>query len=149
MLDMAAYKNGRTITRHEKLKCLHECIEYCLKDLSNEAVKGIPVRTKDRTKLHSHFLLSSYIGDLPECEDMCSVKRNGNTISPCHRCLISKCQLPFNNNGRERSLRVSMDIIRRIQNGDTDAYVELKKLSMLPIAPVFHNFPMVGLTPAV
>lgn len=32
--------------------------------------------TKDGTELHSNFLLSSYIGHIPECEGMCNVKRN-------------------------------------------------------------------------
>ena len=147
---ITSWKKSHSIRRHDKLSCLHECVEKCVEPLSNEALRGIAACTRDRSMLHCHFLLSSYIGDLPECEDMLSVKRNGNTISPCHRCIITKSQLPFNTNEPERSLSDSMELIGRLKNDEEgELFDELKGLSMLPIPPVFYEFPMVGLTPAV
>lgn len=42
-----------------------------------------------------------------------------------------------------------MDLIRRLNNEDIDVNDELKNLLIIPIAPIFHNFPMVGLNPVL
>lgn len=70
---MISCRNGNTFTLHEKLKCLHECIEYCLPDLSNDAVKGIYVHSKDGEHIHPPVILSSYIGDLIQRYARCEV----------------------------------------------------------------------------
>lgn len=108
-MECAHEKNTGSIGRYEIIKCLPELTGKCIQGISDKAVKVTSVWKNDGTKLHSPFILSSYIGDITECENMCVVNRDGNTTSPCNRCLISKWQLPFNKNDPKWSIEESMD----------------------------------------
>lgn len=53
-------------------------------------IKGLQIVTKDNLKLHMHLLLSSYVVDIPEAEDLHGLKRGNKTFYRCHLCYASR-----------------------------------------------------------
>lgn len=81
-------EHSKVISKTEILQNLNESISLSLEALIEIAVKELKFKTSDRTEILFHLILSSYIVDLPESEDMFSMKRGTQTISPCHNCLV-------------------------------------------------------------
>lgn len=78
----------------EALKDLHECVEHCSKPSYQVSTSGFSVATKFREKLRLHFLLTSYVANLPKAEYLLAIKRGSQTFMSCHICTISKDDFP-------------------------------------------------------
>lgn len=64
-----------TKTREKVLKALHESINYSLENVNKCAVIGLECKTSDNARILNHMMIGSYISDIPECEELLSVKR--------------------------------------------------------------------------
>lgn len=109
-------KRKKRVTRLELLRALHECVEFVLKPLSSKALTGASFTTSDLLHYRVHFMLSSYIADLPEAEDMCSVKRGSRTFSPCHRCLVSRDQLAMSTKAPRRRVSETLQVLDKVKD---------------------------------
>ena len=137
------------------LHALHKSIETVFQPLHESCLKGIVIRTIEGKKLRCHLLLSSYIADIPEAEDLLSVKQNTSTESPCHRCIVRKENLLFCTNELERTAEKTRQLLRSITSNvnticsSRDGVEEVNSLSMFSIPPVLSNFPLVGIHESV
>lgn len=114
--NMRSPGNACFTSIHENVNGLRECIRTCIQDVCDQEMNGMYVFyvcKNDGAKRHYHLFLSFYFSDLPECNDMCSVNRNGSLISPCHRCTIYNWKLQLKTKETERSFSESMDSIYR------------------------------------
>lgn len=75
-----------SINRIRALLTLHECIELAQKKLAQVPRTGLECFTKDGERLVFHCIPNLYMGDIPECENFLSVKRENRTKYPCHLC---------------------------------------------------------------
>lgn len=133
--------------RVDFIRALHHAIEFVLEPLGCDALRGASVKTADEKRLRLHFVLSSYVSDTPEAEDLLGVKRGNNTESPCHRCNVSRDQMPFSTCERYRCTEESRQIIKAIDGNVATAFDKLKQMSMLPLLPVLSSFPLVAIHP--
>lgn len=68
------------------------------------ALQSILAVTSDLSRTRLHMLLTTYLGDLPEAEDLLAVKRKVQTERPCHNCLYVKERLSFASNAPPQGL---------------------------------------------
>lgn len=136
------------ITRLLSLRALHSSINNALQPLAEASFCGLSVQTSDGFRLRLHFMMASYVADLPETEDLLSLKRGSATQSPCHRCMVQKHDLADMRCGTPRSLCEAMQLLDGSQNVSEKDEV-LAQRSMLPIPPILHTFPHIGLHPCV
>lgn len=80
----------RRIGRVDFLEGLHESISFVMTPVIEAALSGLCCATSDVYRFRLHLMMTSYISDNPEAEDMLSVKRGCATDSPCHRCVVGK-----------------------------------------------------------
>ena len=142
-------KGNKYVRRVQVLKALHECMNFSLQELKKNAKIGISVQTKDDLNLHAHIMLSSYIADLPEAEDMTGIKRGGNTAHPCHRCLVTKEEMPFSTRATKRNVQHTIELLKKVNLGCNESAEKLKDLSMNEIPPVLFDFPFRELHPCL
>lgn len=83
-------------SRVEILEALHESVDFCLETLIRCAPESLLCKFSDGVHILFHIQFTSYIADIPECENMLSVKRGNRIFSPCHICLESKEDLKSN-----------------------------------------------------
>ena len=142
--------NGRRKgNREDILLALHDSIEFIFEPLMKVAMEGISFQTADFKNVRAHLMLSSYVADIPEAEDMLSIKRNTNTSSPCHRCLVGKESMSCVTDVAERSVGNNLKMFHSLKSGDEEVTNNFKKLSMIPVPPVLNSFPFVGIHPSV
>lgn len=77
---------GTKTSRPEFLKALQESIELGLRPLADCALQGMKYTSLDRESILFLCVLSSSVANLPECEDMLSVKCGTRNPSPCQNC---------------------------------------------------------------
>lgn len=136
--------------RVHQLKALHQSVNYCMEALKPKAIVGIPMTTSDGSSLHTHVLVSSYIADLPEAEDMTGIKRGGSTSFPCHRCMVPKESMnKKNTNFPKRNIKTAMQLMNEIRDGVPNVVDKFNNLSMHPLVPVLSDFPFSGIDPCV
>lgn len=123
---------------------LHENIKISFQNLVKTVVLGLNCRTSDANKTCFHFLLTPYIADIPESEEMLSVKRGTRTLSPCHNCLVTNNDFNFNKCGKQTSSKKTLKLLYDKGKSSSLAEEQLHQRSMLPLAPVLCRFLFIG-----
>lgn len=72
--------------RQDILHALHESIEFIFQPLMKVTIKGIPFQIEDERNLCGHFMISSYVPNIPKADNTLSVKGNKKESSPFHGC---------------------------------------------------------------
>lgn len=62
-----------------------------------------------------HFLLTSYISDIPEAEDLLALKRGNETPSFCYRCLVETESMTGSAYAESRSMMQTRRHIDRLE----------------------------------
>lgn len=52
--------------------------------MAKVAMAGLPAITKNGYRVQLYFLLSSHLVDMPENETLLGLKRESQTVLPCH-----------------------------------------------------------------
>lgn len=99
--------------------------------------------TLDRNRLLLHLMITSYVADIPECEDLLSVKRCTRSSAPCYSCLIRKEDFHTNKYVKSRGLGESMKLLSDCRSEWTIAQQKIAELSILKIPPILQDFPLV------
>lgn len=68
--------------------CNTASIMYC--SLLRNVLSGLLCKTSDNGYFLLHLVIVSYVTDIPESEDLLSVKRNNHTAMPCYMCEVKK-----------------------------------------------------------
>lgn len=130
------------------LEALHESIQMFLNPSKEAAAKELQIVTKANLNLHTHFLRSSHVSDIPEAEDLFFVKSGNKTFFPCHMChasrsIFSGCisLVP------KRNAKVTLMLIEilHVCHEGLPANKTLHKYSMLSAAPFLSSFPFTGI----
>lgn len=64
----------------------------------------------------SHFVLFSYIADIPEAKDMQSLNSGVSTFPSCHRCLLKKERFSSGIFESAWALKAAIHIVERLDN---------------------------------
>lgn len=98
-----------------------------------------------------HFLLASYIADIPEVEGLLGVKRGNKTFSSCHICYARREQFPSYRQYLKRSTMATVQLVKSLHYNDGRFEEEeaLRQNLMLPVLPVLSSFPFVGIHKSV
>ena len=140
----------KVLDKVNRLLALHETVEFCLEEVSKLAEVGVVCETRDKCRVRMHFLLASYVSDIPEAEDLLGLKRGNQTPSPCYQCLVRKESMAESSFAKSRSLMHTRRLIERLGTSENrETLEELATLSMHPILPVFADFPFVGIHESV
>lgn len=86
-------KGFHGLNKNHQLKALHDYSEACLHLLVECAMSGLTCETSDKKILKKRLLLTSYVTDISDTEDLLSMKRESQTDFPCHRCFVGKLQM--------------------------------------------------------
>lgn len=76
------------ITQLNLLQDLQECIANWLEPLSDSALKGASAKALDNDKLCVKFLMTSFVCDSRELENLLAVNCSSTSPSPCHFWLL-------------------------------------------------------------
>lgn len=82
-------------TKANAMRAFHKCIEHCLELFENVAITGLSVISKGSRKIQLHHRFFSCVAELPETEDLLSLKRGFQAVMPCHMCFDNKSILTF------------------------------------------------------
>lgn len=94
-----------------------------------------------------HSLLTSYVCDTPETNDLLAANRSITTPSHCPLCLIRKEDLAFHGFGEHRKSSNTEDLMEEMKITENTAMPLLNSLSIYPILPSLSCFPMNTLHP--
>lgn len=100
------------------IRGLHHFIFVSMKPALNAALEAIVSKTTESVQLRFHLMLASYIVDTHEAEDLLSVKRSTRTVSPCHKCLAKRQQIPFCTKSTARKLQYTTEMFSALHRGD-------------------------------
>lgn len=139
----------KRVKRVDFLEALHDSINFSVEPLARTALSGMPSVTLDGIHLRMHLVVSSYLCDTPEAEDLLAVKRGTQCQSPCHVCLVRKEDLPFSCVGTGRSLKDTSIMVSRLNVRSPGIEEEFQSKSMLSIPPILSQFPCMSLHPSV
>lgn len=89
-------------------------------------------------------MIPSYIANIPECEDLLSVKRGIRSSLLFHIHPIPSNELSSNKKAKSKRLAHTLTTIEVRHGNKQIALQELFKRLILPIPPILHNFPSVG-----
>lgn len=148
-VEITVASRRKKFPRVHIIRFFRESIEFVLHPLLTFALRGISCSTYDCKRLLFSLLLVSYIADIPEAEDMLSVKRGVGTYAPCHNCLDGKDQLLFSTHGEPRTVERTLAMMKDLGTGDERTVEQFKQLPMISIPPVLSHFPLVGIHPCV
>lgn len=126
------------------LQVLHESTNFCLKPLANCALQGLDCKTYDWKKIHSHFLLTSYIADFLEFEEIFEVEGGIDVSATCHYCVIQNDEFGSTTKIKRPSLKSCKMLLIRFHAGSTIFEKDPINLSMFSVSPVLHTFTFVG-----
>lgn len=135
--------------RVDFLQSLHESIHFALQPLLRTALTGISALTSERFHIRLHFIISSYLCDTPEAEDLLAVKRGTQCESPCHVCLVRKENLPFSCTATARSVHETEIMLSKLKQQTPGIDEEFQRKSMLSIPPLLSTFPMMSIHSSV
>lgn len=131
------------------MEALHECIQTCFQPLGNRAIAGVQCETSDKN-LKAHILLASYVADIPEPEDLLSMKRGSQTAFPCHGSPVKKGQLPQFTKERRRTLQETKSLINRYcRTVNKKCFSDVTQLSFHPVMPMISTFPFLSIHSSV
>lgn len=74
----------------ESIKVLHDRIEISVRPLEEHSWKEIFCKIITRTSVLSHLMLTFYVADISEVEDLLELKRDSRTNSRCYLCETKK-----------------------------------------------------------
>lgn len=108
------HKSGRVSI----FRSLHHSVEYFMEPLSRCTLPGMSSLTADYFPIRLHMLLSSYLSDILDSEDMISVKRSVLTDSPCDNYLTLNQYLPFCTSSTGRFVIHTRAMLSALHSGD-------------------------------
>lgn len=127
---------------------LQECIEICLKPLSENACCGHTCWIKSDIRVLLHFALTSYVANTSETENGLEIRRRGQTNYPCRKCMVMKEKLYLSSQFSKRNARKTQQTMKStFQKSSTAKEVEqyFAEESMLPLLPVLFSFLFAGI----
>jgi len=157
-----------TFGRPDKLRMLHASMSTVFEELIRASEKGFECIDMDGVNRRCHFALGSYVSDIPEAKDICSVLSGTSTACSCTRCYVSRDMLPESSNAplrtlqdttsaQERYVALRKDAAEARASGNKllgrtkklAAEQQLGKLSVTMQKPFLHAFPFMGLDPSL
>lgn len=135
----------RKVLKVEILSVLHYSISLALRPIIDVAISGFVLGNKSSLRSRFHTLLTFYVADKPEAEDILSVKRADTTASPCRVCFIGKLQVTNFVRSKRWCLQETIVLLNYFKRCSRQAEEKLQNLSMLSIRPVLSEFPLVGI----
>lgn len=97
--------------------------------------------------IFDYMLLTSYTADIPESKDRLSVKLESSTFGSCHTCFVAGNQMKESAMERYRTLKHTLNFIKRLNYSNGKVAENFKALSMLFLSSVLSKFAVVGITP--
>ena len=88
-----------------RMEIVHSAMRFILKGLGDCELNGFGAKTGDGTILRCHPVLTNYVADMPEVNDMTATRGRVQTARPCHRCMVRSEELPFSYGYLPRTLR--------------------------------------------
>lgn len=88
--------------RVDSLSARHHNVEHVLLKISRVTMQRVFNSSSDKLLFRLHMLLTSYLADLPEADDMLGVERSHLTLCPCHRCLLSREEMSYTSTHSKR-----------------------------------------------
>lgn len=141
------------ITRETRMEMLQQALAKIFQELINVAAAGFHCQTEHSVDLQCHFVLASYVCDLPEAYDVLGVK-GGRSSFPCHRCYVPRELLPVPNTHKLRSVNdtkkarlESSEILRSERGTKTKAIQHLSKYSLSAHYSFLESFPFADCHP--
>lgn len=105
-----------------------------------------------RQKAGFSHCLALFVGDIPECKDLYSIKGEKRTKYPCHLCRAEKSETQKFTNCQRRDSRKTKHLLDSTESNDGDAKVgneNLNEMSLLLISPVLWKFQFAGVSACV
>ena len=87
------------------MEIVHSAMRFILKGLADCKLNGFGAKTGDGTILRCHPVLTNYIADMTEVNDMTATRGGVQTARPCHRCMVCSEELPFSYEYQPRTHR--------------------------------------------
>lgn len=128
---------------------LQQFIIYVMTPLVECALNGLQCIKKGEWTFSLQLMTPSYVADIPEAENLLSVKRGNCTTMPCHICEIKRENLAGFSDAPKRCWRkIEADLPRNAHmNGAAKDQLELlDKMPVLSVDPVLATFLFVGFT---
>lgn len=105
-------------------------------------MKWYEVATKGNQEFQMHFLLSSYITDILETDNLLGDKRRNKTFSSCHICYTKKNFLGYTQSLKRNAL-ATVQLVQSLHCNYERSEVQetLRENSMLPVLPMLSSLP--------
>lgn len=129
--------------RNKLLSAPQRSIELSLKSVVNTALQGLHPTPSDQAQILFHFLCTSCIVDIPECEDMPFVKGGTRPSAPFHIHLIKAVSFNINRTAEMRNLKESCSLSTEASKGFLLNRQTLAEYLRSSIPPVLHCFSIV------
>lgn len=110
------------------IEILHKTAEMRLTQLADCTLKWLKRTSADLKKIHFHVMLSWYTADIPECENMFSVKRSTKISAACHSFLVGVAKCSSNQFQKTRTLSHTKLLNDMERRGSTLAEQNLHEL---------------------
>lgn len=108
------------------------------------AVSSLPDTTENDYKMLLNFVpLSSSVSDIPESEDLSSLKRGFQIVTSRHTCFANNRKLSIRLNDEKINIHHTRTIKEKTQNSKDKTGAELAQnmLSVHAVSLVHHSFP--------
>lgn len=89
------------------------------------------------------------MANIPESEDLLSLKRGSETVMPCHVCFAERHSLPLFTRTMRQTLKHTKSLLagENGSGGQQDLETRVNLLSTHPISSVLSSFPFIGIHP--